>query len=341
MSVGRSAPGPGFVSAWMDPFVPYLYLGCLVGAIGLYLILRPGRSAISGVGALLGLGAAAWLVVAIAGEVAAGGDRPNAFFYIFALIAVAAAVRMITHHRPVYAALYFVLVVLASAGLFLLLEAEFLAFALIIVYAGAILITYLFVLMLAQQASEPGHEEEQAEYDVVAREPLAASAVGFLLLGLFCHMIHTGAPQLAPPPTHETEGAAWSKLEQMPRQLAQVIQAELPGAEAPEGGFHIEVDEGQAVVRAMNPETGREQFVMLPDEAMPQNVQAVGVALVAEFPASLELAGVILLMAMFGAVVLARRQIEFGEDETRQAAGLRRLDFAGEEERPTGGDNGR
>ena len=81
---------------------------------------------------------------------------------------------MITHHRPVFAALYFVLVVLSSAGLFLMLEAEFMAFALIIVYAGAILITYVFVIMLAQQAPVPGEEARQAEYDVIPREPAAA-----------------------------------------------------------------------------------------------------------------------------------------------------------------------
>ena len=52
------------------------------------------------------------------------------------------------------------------------------------------------------------------------------------------------------------------------------------------------------------------------------NVQLVGLDLVARYPASLELAGVILLMAMFGAVVLARRQIELGEDERRKAAGM-------------------
>ena len=52
------------------------------------------------------------------------------------------------------------------------------------------------------------------------------------------------------------------------------------------------------------------------------NVQMVGLDLVAKYPASLELAGVVLLMAMFGAVVLARRQIELGEDERRKAAGL-------------------
>jgi hypothetical protein len=68
---------------------------------------------------------------------------------------------------------------------------------------------------------------------------------------------------------------------------------------------------------------------------MPTNAQLVGWSLVATFPVSLEVAGVILLMAMFGAVVLARRQIDLGEDELRVAAGMPPLledeesDFAG------------
>ena len=57
-------------------------------------------------------------------------------------------------------------------------------------------------------------------------------------------------------------------------------------------------------------------------DKLPSNTQEVGWELVAGFPVGLELAGVILLMAMFGAVVLARRQIELGEDERRIAGGL-------------------
>ena len=62
--------------------------------------------------------------------------------------------------------------------------------------------------------------------------------------------------------------------------------------------------------------------VALPETAIPSNTQQVGWALVAVFPVSLEVAGVILLMAMFGAVVLARRQIELGEEEIRETAGI-------------------
>ena len=56
------------------------------------------------------------------------------------------------HPRPVYSAVYFVLVVLATTGLCVLAAAEFLAAALVIVYGGAIMVTYIFVIMLAQQA---------------------------------------------------------------------------------------------------------------------------------------------------------------------------------------------
>jgi hypothetical protein len=59
----------------------------------------------------------------------------------------------------------------------------------------------------------------------------------------------------------------------------------------------------------------------------PGNTSHVGWSLVASFPASLELAGVILLMAMFGAVVLARRQVEHAEQELAEAMGVGRGDY--------------
>ena len=59
--------------------------------------------------------------------------------------------------------------------------------------------------------------------------------------------------------------------------------------------------------------------------AIEDNIRGVGVALIEAFPVSLELAGVVLTMAMFGAVILARRQIELTEDEKREASGLPRI----------------
>src|SRR5262249_17396231 len=109
-----------------------LYATCAVGAIGLYMILRPGAHSAKIVGVLVGLAAIVFLGIQVVrdGMGGWGGDESPLFFGLFVLIAVAGAVRVVTQPRPVYAALYFVLVVLASAGLFLLLQAEFMAFAL-------------------------------------------------------------------------------------------------------------------------------------------------------------------------------------------------------------------
>jgi len=69
-------------------------------------------------------------------------------FYVFAIIVVAAALRMITARNPVHAALSLVLAFVASSGLWLLLEAEFLAVVLVLVYVGAVMVLFLFVVMM-------------------------------------------------------------------------------------------------------------------------------------------------------------------------------------------------
>ena len=109
------------------------------------------------------------------------------------------AVRVITHPRPVYSALYFVLTVFASAGLFVLLQAEFMAAALVLIYAGAILITYVFVIMLASQTSPSGSSSNfVSEYDAVSREPVIAAVVGFAMMGILLFVIFDRAGNLAP-----------------------------------------------------------------------------------------------------------------------------------------------
>ena len=109
------------------------------------------------------------------------------YYYLFSGIAIVSAVRVITHTRPVYAALWFVMVVLASAGLFLVLSAQFMAFAVVIIYGGAILVTYMFVLMLASQSTPDGGSSQG--YDKVAKEPVLACAAGFLLLAVLLSVI--------------------------------------------------------------------------------------------------------------------------------------------------------
>ena len=69
-------------------------------------------------------------------------------FYTFATILVFAGLRVITARNPVHAAMFLVLAFFTSAGLWLLLEAEFLAITLVLVYVGAVMVLFLFVVMM-------------------------------------------------------------------------------------------------------------------------------------------------------------------------------------------------
>jgi NADH-quinone oxidoreductase subunit J len=72
----------------------------------------------------------------------------TALFYIFAAVMLAASFRVITARSPVYAALYLVLAFFSAACVWMLLRAEFLAIALVLVYVGAVMVLFLFVVMM-------------------------------------------------------------------------------------------------------------------------------------------------------------------------------------------------
>ncbi|MEZ5660479.1 MAG: NADH-quinone oxidoreductase subunit J [Burkholderiaceae bacterium] len=75
-------------------------------------------------------------------------DALTFLFWVFAAITVVAAVRVITARNPVHSALYLVLTFFTSACLWMLLRAEFLAITLVLVYVGAVMVLFLFVVMM-------------------------------------------------------------------------------------------------------------------------------------------------------------------------------------------------
>ena len=131
-----------------------------LGFMGVYLMMPRERITLVRLGALASIFALGGLFLYLVRLGGMGGlastQTPPIYFYLFAAIMIAGSVGVITHPRPVYAALYFVLVTLAGAGLFVMLLAQFMAVVLIIVYAGAILVTYVFVLMLASPSAGGG-----------------------------------------------------------------------------------------------------------------------------------------------------------------------------------------
>src|SRR3954470_16338897 len=201
-----NASGAGGAAA--VPVAPVVILVlCAVAGVGTVLLLPSRREApFRKIGGAI-VAAAGSILAAILVRYAAGtaGGQMNLYFWIFSTVALVGAVRVITHTRPVYSALYFVLTVFAAAGLFVLLWAEFMAAALVLIYAGAILVTYVFVIMLAAEAAPAsttgagtgdgdapggtGALSTLSETDAISREPLAACAVGFALLGVLLFVI--------------------------------------------------------------------------------------------------------------------------------------------------------
>lgn len=142
----------------------------------------------------LALAIAGTAVLAVQLQPASVIDLETALFWLFASAAILFAILMITGRNPVYSALWFALVTLSTCGLFLLRSAPFLAAATVIVYAGAIVVTFVFVIMLAQQSGA-------TRYDQRARQPVVATIAAFVLLALILGSLQrAGADAASEPP---------------------------------------------------------------------------------------------------------------------------------------------
>jgi NADH-quinone oxidoreductase subunit J len=159
-------------------------------------------------------------------------------FFILAIIAVAAGIGVIAQRSVVRSALFLLVNFCCLAGLYILLNAQFVALAQVIVYAGAIVVLFLFVVMLL------GMERAEETRDKRRYQWIVGSLLGVLLLA----------------------GLIWSL---MPAQA----------------------ETAQTLVRT-------------------DNTRAIGAALLTSFAVPFELTSVVLLVAIIGAVVLAKKKLE-------------------------------
>ena len=105
---------------------------------------------------------------------------PFIVFFVFAFIAVLGALMLIIAKEPIHSALALVLVMISLAVLYLMLGAEFIAAVQVIVYAGAIMVLFVFVIMLLNAGSE-----ERTDWSKLAK--YAGLPLGMLLLLEFAH----------------------------------------------------------------------------------------------------------------------------------------------------------
>lgn len=178
--VAPSAAQPGLLMA----------VAVAAAAASLWLLLPKGLESRFAWPVGLGLGVVALASFALAGH-RLGSIGEESVFALVALVAVVSAAATIVTRSPVYAAIWFAMTLAGVAGVLLILGAQFLGVATIVVYAGAILVMFLFVLMLAQPSG-------LASYDQVSSEPMLSAIAGAVLVGLLTISIgRLSAPAVA------------------------------------------------------------------------------------------------------------------------------------------------
>ena len=169
-------------------------------------------------------------------------DISSIFFYTFSTVMLFAAFKVITSRNPVHSALYLVLCFFQASAIWMLLQAEFLSITLILVYVGAVMVLFLFVVMMLDINIEAMRKGFWSHF------PLAASIGAVLAL-----------------------------------ELASVLL----------GGFRLT----QAPVTAA-----------LPEGQQYSNTKELGIVLYTEYLYPLEIAAVILLVAIVAAIALTLRE---------------------------------
>ena len=128
-------------------------------------------------------------------------DFEKLVFYVFAAILVFAATRVITVRNPVHAALHLVLAFFTCSALWLLLEAEFLAITLVLVYVGAVMVLFLFVVMMLDINLTPLKE------GFVRYLPVGITVAGLMILEMYL-VLRTksfDAESMPQPPRHDAD----------------------------------------------------------------------------------------------------------------------------------------
>jgi len=334
-----------------------LALAVVLGALGVALLLpKPRVRSVAGGTFLLvaAFGILGTFLVLRFGQPMLMRDGTNSalgsvIFWVFALGSVLFGVQVVVQRNPARGAIAFAFVILSTCGLFLLLAAPFLMAATIVVYAGAIIVTFLFVLMLSNVRG-PSDENDRT------REPLLGSLAGFGFIGLLLFALHQGTapsndgfdselPSVVVSNADRTaievayghveaalaieDAAAMQQHADEAQQALAVLLESSPSISSNDPGAKVQAERIASLkplLRKLSdaslenkPEALRESLVSLREslsllrgvaELPARNVANLGYLLYSEYLLAVEMAGTLLLVATIGAVAIAARRKE-------------------------------
>jgi NADH-quinone oxidoreductase subunit J len=117
-------------------------------------------------------------------------------FYALGAVLILSGLRVITARNPVHGALFLVLAFFTAAGLWLLLQAEFLAIALVVVYVGAVMVLFLFVVMMLDINIE---EVREGFWRNLPLALIVAVIMLFEMIGVLANRVYGTSPAPLPP----------------------------------------------------------------------------------------------------------------------------------------------
>jgi NADH-quinone oxidoreductase subunit J len=206
-------------------------------------------------------------------------DVQSALFYAFSAVMLFASFRVITARNPVHAALYLVLAFFQASGIWMLLKAEFLSIALVLVYVGAVMVLFLFVVMMLDINIDSIRQGFWKHF------PLAATVGAVIALELAAVLL--GGFRISEPQ----------------KQLAaQVISPAAVTAVAPVDAASVAVDAASAALTTASAADVGHVVV-----AQASNTKALGILLYTEYLYPVQVAALILLVGLIAAIALTLR----------------------------------
>jgi NADH-quinone oxidoreductase subunit J len=206
-------------------------------------------------------------------------DVQSALFYAFSAVMLFASFRVITARNPVHAALYLVLAFFQASGIWMLLKAEFLSIALVLVYVGAVMVLFLFVVMMLDINIDSIRQGFWKHF------PLAATVGAVIALELAAVLL--GGFRISEP------------RQQL---AAQVISPAAVSAVAPVDAASAALDVASAALTSA-PASDVGHVVV----AQVSNTKALGILLYTEYLYPVQVAALILLVALIAAIALTLR----------------------------------
>jgi NADH:ubiquinone oxidoreductase subunit 6 (subunit J) len=257
-------------------------------------------------------------------------EPTNWVFLVLALVVVVSALRVVTSTNVVHSALFLVLALGGTAGLFLLLSAEFVAWVLVLVYIGAVIVLFLFGIMITRAPTGPN-----VEVDHRHRAPAAMAAFLMFIVTAGSALTAFGNREFTTPHIDVIAEVLGIEVDELAEQLRDgATIAEIAGEKTQEVIDAVLAEESVSIEYALrigrlsdeeaeearSAETERVTAMVNGEKGLGTgtSTELIGEQLLQRFVLPFEVVSFVLLAALIGGITLARKDASPAEEEAAE-----------------------